>query len=167
MRRRLSARFLVVDAAQRLLLFRFVHKNGPLAGHDFWATPGGGVDDGETLEQAAIRELAEETGLRRDSVGPVVARREVAMQMPDGEHVVSDERYFMIRIAEDALSWANWTALEREVMVEHRWWSCEELLQTKATVWPENLPEMLEAAARRTMNSPQGGPRPSGLLKSP
>jgi hypothetical protein len=41
---------------------------------------------------------------------------------------------------------ANWTDLEREVMVEHRWWSREELLATKVTVWPENLPGMLEAA---------------------
>jgi hypothetical protein len=46
----------------------------------------------------------------------------------------------------DALSRANWTAFEREVMVEHRWWSREELSRTEATVWPENLSEMLDAA---------------------
>jgi len=76
MRRRLSARFLILDEAGRVLLFRFVYKRGPLAGHDFWGTPGGGVEDGETLEQAALRELVEETGLRRESVGAEVARRE-------------------------------------------------------------------------------------------
>jgi len=77
-RRRLSARFLILDEAGRILLFRFVYKRGPLAGQDFWGTPGGGVEDGETLEQAALRELLEETGLRRESVGPEVARRESA-----------------------------------------------------------------------------------------
>lgn len=91
MRRRPSARFLILNEAGELLLFRFVHKRGPLAGLDFWATPGGGVEEGETLEQAALRELPEETGLRRDSVGEVVARREVVMQLPDGEHAISDE----------------------------------------------------------------------------
>ena len=146
MRRRLFARLLILNDAGRLLLFRFVHKTGPLAGQDFWATPGGGVEDGESLEETAVRELEEETGLRRTSVGPEVARREVAIQLPDGEHVVSDERYFLVRITDDTLSWANWTALEREVMVAHRWWSRDELARTEATVWPENLAQMLAAA---------------------
>jgi 8-oxo-dGTP pyrophosphatase MutT (NUDIX family) len=146
MRRRLSARLLILNDAGRLLLFRFVHKTGPLAGQDFWATPGGGVEDGESLEETAVRELEEETGLRRTSVGPEVARREIAIQLPDGEHVVSDERYFLVRITDDTLSWANWTALEREVMVAHRWWSRDELARTEATVWPENLAQMLAAA---------------------
>ena len=146
MRRRLSARLLIVNDEGRLLLFRFVHRTGALAGQDFWATPGGGVEDGETMEQAAVRELAEETGLQRTSVGPEVARREVAFQLPDGEHVVSDERYFLVRVTDDSLSRTNWTAFEREVMVGHRWWSREELAQTAATVWPENLLAMLDSA---------------------
>lgn len=146
MRRRLSARFLILNDAGQVLLFRFVHKRGPLAGQDFWATPGGGVEEGETLEQAAIRELAEETGLRRDDLGMEIAHREVVLQLPDGEHAISDERYFVVRAADDVLSWENWTDFEREVMVEHHWWSRQELRQTRATVWPENLAEMLDAA---------------------
>ena len=148
MRRRLSARFLILDPTGRVLLFRFVYRRGALAGQDFWGTPGGGVDDGETLEQAALRELAEETGLRLQSLGPEVARREVALQLPDGEHVLQDERFFLIRDADNTLSRDNWTDLEREVMVEHRWWSLQELTETDATVWPEELRQMIEAATR-------------------
>jgi 8-oxo-dGTP pyrophosphatase MutT (NUDIX family) len=145
----LSARLLILDEASRVLLFRFVYKRGPLAGQDFWGTPGGGVEeDDETLERAALRELVEETGLRRQSVGPEVARREVALQLPDGEHVVQDERYFLVRVADNALSRDDWTDLEREVMVEHRWWSLEELSRTEAAVWPETLREMIETALR-------------------
>jgi 8-oxo-dGTP pyrophosphatase MutT (NUDIX family) len=145
MRRRLSARFLILNEAGHVLLFRFVHGKGPLAGQDFWATPGGGVEEGETLEQAALRELMEETGLRRNDLGMEIARREVVLQLPDGEHAISDERYFVVRVAADALSWESWTDFEREVMVEQRWWSRQDLLETKATVWPENLVEMFDA----------------------
>ena len=146
MRRRRSARLLIIEPAGRVLLFRFVFKKGPLAGEDYWATPGGGVEEGETFEQAAIRELREETGIRVESVGPPVGQREFVLQLSDGEHVVADERFFRGEAKEATLSRDEWTAQEVEVMVAHRWWSRDELSQTSETVWPENLIEMLPEA---------------------
>ncbi|OLC55627.1 MAG: hypothetical protein AUH85_08800 [Chloroflexi bacterium 13_1_40CM_4_68_4] len=42
---------------------------GPYAGA--WLLPGGGVDDGESLETALRREMREETGCELDSLRPV------------------------------------------------------------------------------------------------
>jgi 8-oxo-dGTP diphosphatase len=116
MRRRRSARLLVLDAERRVLLFRFVLKTGATAGQDFWATPGGALESTETFEEAAIRELTEETGIVLDDVGQSIASREFVMQMPDGEHVVSDERFFVVRAPGEAISRTRWTAMERDVM---------------------------------------------------
>ena len=52
----LGARVLVIDSQNRVLLVRPTYVNG-------WTLPGGGVDHGETLRQAAIRELREEAAV--------------------------------------------------------------------------------------------------------
>ena len=77
-RTRRTVRLLVVDEADRLLLFR--DSDPGLPGSSWWITPGGGIDPGETELDAAVRELAEETGLTvvgEDFVGPVMVREVV------------------------------------------------------------------------------------------
>ena len=144
MRERPSSRLLILDGEHRLLLFRFERKRGPLTGQAFWATPGGGIDPGESFEAAACRELFEETGLHIDDPGPQVARREASFQLAStGDMVTGDERFFLIRIRDLEVSAENWTELERDVMSAHRWWSQAELKSTTDQIWPQDLAEML------------------------
>jgi 8-oxo-dGTP diphosphatase len=49
-----------------ILIVRRVAHDDTLAGQ--WELPGGGVDPGETIEQSAVRELQEETGLEVDKI---------------------------------------------------------------------------------------------------
>jgi ADP-ribose pyrophosphatase YjhB (NUDIX family) len=49
----------IADADGRLLLIRRGHEPGK----GLWSLPGGRIEDGETDEQALVREVAEETGL--------------------------------------------------------------------------------------------------------
>jgi 8-oxo-dGTP pyrophosphatase MutT (NUDIX family) len=78
------------------------------------------VDDGETFEQAAIRELWEVTGLRVAGVGPEIAQRRFVLELIGGERVLADERFFLVRTGFHVVSSGARTELEREVMAEHR-----------------------------------------------
>lgn len=57
----------VVIKYKKILLVR--RKFNPSAG--MWAIPGGHVEEGEKLEEAVVRELFEETGLKASSLKPL------------------------------------------------------------------------------------------------
>ncbi len=74
-----------------------------------WITPGGGVDPGETHEQAAIRELFEETGLVVDDVGEPVWSLDFEVAWDDADHDRGHAEYYVVRCERfDPVS-TNWT----------------------------------------------------------
>ncbi|GHE10826.1 tRNA (adenosine(37)-N6)-threonylcarbamoyltransferase complex ATPase subunit type 1 TsaE [Klenkia taihuensis] len=145
-RERSSVRVLLVDDAGRVLLF---HDSD--AGLDpvvtWWMTPGGGIDDGEDDVTAVVRELAEETGLQVDPAqvrGPL-ARRRVRHGFSD---VVVDQRdtFYAVRVPAFEVSVLGHTEDEQRTILGHRWWTREELAGTGETVYPGDLPALLDLA---------------------
>jgi ADP-ribose pyrophosphatase YjhB (NUDIX family) len=139
-----AARAVVLDAAQRVLLVRFVSHDGS---RTWWATPGGGLEPGETYEQAVLREIAEETGLEGVALGPVVWTREDVWEL-DGRRYHQMERFFLIQVdAHDPPPGLE--GLPGDVgLRECRWWTLDELERTRAELSPRALPRLLRSLLR-------------------
>lgn len=150
-----TSRVIVLDARDRVLLFR---AEGRFDGGEtvLWFPPGGGLEPGETHEQAAVRELAEEIGLIDAPVGPCIWTRTWIGELSPREGVVEvRERYFLCRLEAHEIppDHVNPDEFERGSTTGSRWFSIEEISTTPGLFVPRLLNLLLLPVLRGELPS--------------
>lgn len=141
-------RLVVLDATGRVLLLRVTDLSNPEFGV-LWELPGGGREAEETLSEAAVRELREETGLelspdRLSLSGAPMWRRDVAYTYR-GMRRLQHECIVAIRLDEEMpeVPGPEGVGFEAEDLLALRWWTVEEIRTSAEVFYPRSLPQQL------------------------
>jgi len=141
------ARALVFDPQDRLLLIEYEavrpieSPSGPV--RSFWFMPGGGLEPGESHEEACRRELSEEIGVGDVSLGPPIATCEGAFYLFETPRYAR-ERYFLVRLPDDRIDTSRLAETEASPVRGTRWWTFEELAQTGERIEPLGLVTVMQ-----------------------
>jgi ADP-ribose pyrophosphatase YjhB (NUDIX family) len=141
---RRAGRVVVLDPGDRVLLLRY--DEDPPAGRH-WATPGGGLNPGESYAAAARRELAEETGW--DDIALLgEIHRHLRLITYEGGVRRQRERLFLARTDQVRRQLGDVAAMHTsDGITAWRWWTLPELDTTAELVWPRGLAALI----RRTL----------------
>lgn len=138
-----TVRVLLVDGAGRVLLFRGRSEGD----RTFWFPAGGGVEPGETPDEAAVRELTEETGWALPVLGPHIGDRRHVVTW-DGVWWDVRERWYLARVDRLDVDTSGFTAEEVAADLGWRWWSVDDLRGAEDLLVPGDLADLLAGILR-------------------
>ena len=146
MKTRRAARAVLVDPQQRVLLFQYEDDDifNPInpINEPFWVMPGGGLELGESFEDAVVREIWEETGYRPASLSDCIWTREILLNWR-GELINHHERFFLAEVDLKKVDLKNLGDEEEANFLDFRWWSYEEMLSTSDVLLPRGLSQLI------------------------
>ncbi|MFM2411926.1 MAG: hypothetical protein RLZZ587_259 [Actinomycetota bacterium] len=145
-----TARIVLQDRDGRFLLL-LTHFDAGVGLPPRWITPGGGIDEGETVLAAAVRELREETGMvvEPEALGGVVAELPGWWDWSDGERFHSYvDHFFALTVDRFELDTSGWTESERHDVLDIRWWSLDEIDAEQPFLGPEGLKAVLSSVSQ-------------------
>jgi ADP-ribose pyrophosphatase YjhB (NUDIX family)/ribosomal protein S18 acetylase RimI-like enzyme len=141
---RKAARTAVVAPDGAVLLLRY--DNVEVGVH--WALPGGGLEPGESPREAALRELAEETGWTDLEPGPLLCTWEHDFTH-SGTRVRQHEHVYVTRGPRRDPAGPHLAAAHTaDGILTWRWWTRRELAEQAEPVWPPGLAGLLDAWER-------------------
>ena len=142
---RLAARAVVLTPEERVLLMRY---RFPWREEDLWITPGGALKAKEDPEEAALRELREETGLAVAHVAGELWIRQHRLKVNERD-IFQREFYFLVRAHEfEPQAAALEQGGERDWFRGFKWWPIEEIPDTSEAFAPRRLGELLRRLLR-------------------
>jgi 8-oxo-dGTP pyrophosphatase MutT (NUDIX family) len=130
-------KLLLLDEDDRLLL---IHAKDPQTQAECWYPVGGGIEPGETLQEAAAREAYEETGLVDLPPGLPVWRREHTYEF-DGRAIEVHEKWLMHTVDRFDPAPAHLSEYEARSILGFRWWQAQELLTDGVPEEPVDIGE--------------------------
>jgi 8-oxo-dGTP pyrophosphatase MutT (NUDIX family) len=144
---RTGGRLIMLDDDGRVLLIEEYIDDGST----HWITPGGGVEDGEDIRAAALREAWEETGLRlslpEDAPEVFTQRRRWSY---DGVVYDQTDHFFAVQVPSGvAIAAAYVTPMEQQTVIGERWWTVDELRASGDVFEPPEIAALVESLRSR------------------
>jgi len=130
-----------MDEMDRVLLFQGQDPTNP--SDIYWCPVGGGIEPGESPEDAARREVKEETGLTDFDLGRHVWNRQDKYSF-NGKNYQVSETWFLSRTSSFEIDTTALFGLERVSFVQYRWWTQAELDATSELMTPRELARLLK-----------------------
>jgi len=114
----------------------------------FWFTIGGAVEGGETLAEAAARELSEEAGIvvEPSAFGEPIEASSIEFSWA-GIHIEQDQTFYAVFIDGAEVSFAGQEALEAATTDKHGWLLPQELEDGTERPADPQIPRLMRLAA--------------------